>query len=65
MPVESKEIEMITSFDKAIVALLGALLSIAAAFGLKVDWATPEVITSIGGVLTALLVYVVPNKAKQ
>lgn len=55
---------MITTFDKAIVALLGALLSIAAAFGLKVDWATPEVISSVGGVITALLVYLVPNRAK-
>ncbi len=56
---------MITTFDKAIVALLGAVLSIAATFGLKVDWATPEVVSSIGGILTALLVYIVPNKAKQ
>ncbi len=55
---------MITTFDKAIVALLGAALSIAAAFGLKVDWATPEVLSSVGGVLTAILVYFVPNKAK-
>lgn len=56
---------MITTFDKAIVALLGALVTIAATFGLKVEWATPEVINSVGGVLTALLVYLVPNKAKQ
>ncbi len=51
-----------TSFDKAIVALLGALVTIAAQFGLPVGWATPEIITTVGGVLTALLVYLVPNK---
>ena len=55
---------MITSFDKAIVALLGAVLSIAATFGLKVDWATPEMISAVGGAITALLVYLIPNKAK-
>ena len=55
---------MITSFDKAIVALLGAVLSIAATFGLKVDWATPEMISAFGGAITALLVYLIPNKVK-
>lgn len=53
---------MITTFDKAIVALIGSALSIAATFGLKVDWATPEIIAAVGGLLTTLLVYVFPNK---
>lgn len=55
---------MITTFDKAIVALLGAILSIAAAFGLHVDWATPELIGTIGSVITGILTYLVPNKVK-
>ena len=55
---------MITSFDKAIVALLGSVLSIAATFGLNVDWATPEIIASVGGLVTTLLVWLVPNKVK-
>lgn len=55
---------MNTEFNKAVVALLGSILTIAATFGLKVDWATPEMISGIGGLITALLVYLVPNKAK-
>lgn len=55
---------MNTEFNKAIVALLGAVVTIAATFGMKVDWATPEIISAVGGALTALLVYLVPNKAK-
>lgn len=53
---------MITGFDKAIIALLGSLATIAATFGVNVAWATPELISTVGGVLTALLVYLVPNK---
>ena len=53
---------MFTSFDKAIAALVGALLTIAATFGLPTDWATPEIIGVIGSVLTSLLTFVVPNK---
>ena len=53
---------MVTTFDKAIVALLGAIVSIAATFGLSVSWATPEVIASVGGIITSILVYLVPNR---
>lgn len=53
---------MITTFDKAIIGLIGSALSIAAAFGLNVSWATPEIIGTIGSVITALLIYIVPNK---
>lgn len=56
---------MITSFDKAIVALIGALLSILAAFGISVDWATPEMVGIAGSILTGLLTYLWPNKVKQ
>lgn len=54
-----------TEYNKAWAALLGAALTIAAQFGLKTDWATPELINTVGGVLTALAVYLIPNKAKQ
>ena len=55
---------MITTFDKAIVALIGAVLSILAAFGISVDWATPEMIGIAGSVLTGVLTWAIPNKAK-
>lgn len=55
---------MITSFDKAIVAMLGGILSIAASFGLSVDWATPELIGTIGSVITGILTYLIPNKVR-
>lgn len=53
---------MITSFDKAIVSVLGGLLSIAAAFGLTVDWATPETIGIAGSIVTGLVTYLIPNR---
>lgn len=53
---------MFSSMDKAIAAIIGAALTLAAQFGLNVEWATPELITTIGGVVTALLVYVIPNR---
>ena len=53
---------MITSFDKAIVALLGSALSIAAAFGLNVEWATPEMLGIAGSILTGVLTYLIPNR---
>lgn len=52
---------MITSIDKAIVALLGSVLSIVAAFGVDVTWASDGLIASVGAVLTAVLVWLVPN----
>jgi CBS-domain-containing membrane protein len=57
---------MFTSIDKAIVAILGGLATVAAmSFGVNVDWATPELLGSIGSVLSAILVYVVPNKEPE
>lgn len=53
---------MITSFDKAIAAVLGGVLSIVAAFGINVEWATPEMIGIAGSVLTGILTYLIPNK---
>lgn len=54
---------MITPIDKALIALIGAGLSIAAALGLNVSWASPEIIGVIGTVLTGLFTYLIPNKA--
>lgn len=53
---------MITGFDKAIAALIGSVLTILGAFNIHVDFLTPELIGTIGSVLTAILTYVVPNK---
>lgn len=51
-----------TEYNKAWAALIGALLTIAAQFGLPTDWATPEIINTVGGLLTALFVFLLPNK---
>jgi hypothetical protein len=53
---------MFTSVDKAIVALLGGLLTLFAAFGIDVAWAKPEVIQAVGALLTTFFVWAVPNK---
>lgn len=56
---------MFTSLDKAWAALIGALLTIGAQFGLPTEWASPELINTIGGLLTALFVYIVPNRKSE
>ena len=53
---------MVTGFDKAIVAFLGGVVTLVAAFGVDVSWATPELISGVGSFLTAVLVYLIPNK---
>ena len=45
-------------YRKAVVAVVGAVVAVAAAAGTEID---PEVANAVVGVLTALLVYVVPN----
>lgn len=52
---------MFTKIDKAIAALLGSALTIAAAFGLNLD-IDPEVVGGIGTAITTIIVYLVPNK---
>lgn len=54
---------MITSFDKALVALLGALVYFAGLFGISLPWLTPDVIQNIAVGLTPILVWLIPNKA--
>jgi hypothetical protein len=48
---------------KAVAAVLTGLATIAATvFGVNTGWFTPELSVTIGSALTALLVYLVPNK---
>lgn len=55
---------MFTSFDKALVALLGAVVYFLGLAGISLPWLTPEVIQNIAVGLTPFLVWLVPNKAK-
>ncbi len=57
---------MITSFDKAIAALIGAVLSMAVMFGLDVPdfFKQPEAVTAVSGLVAGLLTWLVPNKVK-
>ncbi len=52
---------MITKWDKAIAALIGALLPIAANLGFNLEL-SPEVIGTISGVIAMVLTWAVPNK---
>lgn len=54
---------MFTKIDKAIVAVLGGLLTIAAQAGLDVAAVEPY-IAPVGSLLTGLVVYLWPNKEK-
>ena len=52
---------MLTPWDKAIAALIGAVLPVLANLGF--DWNIgPEAITAISGVVAMVLTFVVPNK---
>ena len=57
---------MITSFDKAVAALTGAVLSMAIMFGFDVPefFKQPETVTAISGLVAGLLTWLVPNKVK-
>lgn len=46
-------------YSKAIVAVGTAVVAVAATLGFNLD---PTVVTAVEGAITALLVYVVPNK---
>lgn len=50
---------MVQRYNKAIVAVAGAVVAVAAAFGTDID---PVLVNSIVGALTALTVFLVPNK---
>lgn len=53
---------MFTSFDKALVALLGAAVYFLGLFGVEFIWLTPEVIQNIAVGITPFLVWLIPNK---
>lgn len=55
---------MNTTINKAVVAVLGGIVTLLGViFGEDVlAWATPEVVSAIGGLLTAVLVWAIPNK---
>ena len=54
------------NYSKAIAAILGGLVTMAGAFGIPVEWATPEVVTAVGTVITTVLVYIFPpNRAAE
>jgi hypothetical protein len=55
---------MFTSIDKALVALVMAVLSILTFFGITVpEWASEQAVGSVIGALTPVLVYFWPNWA--
>lgn len=56
---------MFTSVDKAIVAVLGGVLTVVAEFGVDTSWATEGLVSGVGSMLTALMVYFVPNKETE
>lgn len=55
---------MNTTINKAVVAVLGGFVTlVGVVWGEDViSWATPEVVSAIGGLITAALVYLIPNK---
>ena len=63
-PQLPKENTMFTTFDKAIAGLLGGLLSVLALLGLPLPefLQNPEMVATVSGFISALLVYLVPNR---
>lgn len=55
---------MFTAFDKALIALIGAVIYFLAQFGITIPWLTPEVVENIAVGLTPILVWLIPNKTK-
>ena len=54
---------MFTTVDKALAALLGALVYLASAlFGIEVGWLSTDMIQNLVTFVTPFLVYLVPNK---
>lgn len=55
---------MFTSYDKAIAAFLTAILSMLVLWGLPVPdfLKDPTMVTTISGLLSGIVVYIVPNK---
>jgi hypothetical protein len=57
---------MFTSIDKAILALLGAIVFLVSEYtALEPGFISQELLQSAAAIITAVLVYAVPNKARQ
>jgi len=58
---------MNTTINKAVVAVLGGIVTLVGViFGVDIaSWATPEVVSAVGGLLTAVLVWAIPNKEEE
>ena len=50
------------AYNKFIIAAIGAIVTGFSAFGWNIAWLTPELQATIASGLTAILVYLVPNK---
>ena len=56
---------MFTSIDKALVAMVMGLLFIIQTYtGFSLAWLTPDTVATIIGLITPVLVWAIPNKAK-
>ena len=54
---------MFTSIDKALVAaIMGILFIVQTYTGFSMAWATPDMIATIIGLITPVLVWAIPNK---
>lgn len=54
---------MITSVDKALIAMVMGVLFIIQTFtGFSLPWITQETVTTVIGLLTPVLVWAIPNK---
>ena len=54
---------MFTSIDKALVAaIMGILFIVQTYTGFNMAWVTPDTIATIIGLVTPVLVWVIPNK---
>jgi hypothetical protein len=51
---------MVTKYDKALVAIGTAVVAVGVALGFNID---PAVVATIEGVISSILVFVVPNKS--
>lgn len=54
---------MSTQYNKFVIALLGAIVTGASAFGFNLEFLTPELQATIASLVTAALVWLVPNKS--
>lgn len=57
---------MFTSVDKALIALvMAAVWLLNYFFGVNLGWISQETVATVVGLLTPVLVWAVPNKAKS